>query len=161
MSEDAVIETVTPQQEAAKPETFSLEYVQGLRQEAAKYRTERNEAVEKVKAELQSQFESQLSAKDSEFSELQSELSSRQLELLKLKSIISAGIPVEDVLTVADLVQGDDETTVSESVERVKSLIGKAAPKARPVDPSQGSGNSIPLNGDPILESIKRIVGHR
>lgn len=162
MSEDTTTETTAaPQQEAAKPETFSLDYVQGLRQEAAKYRTEKNEAVERVKNELQSQFESQLAAKDSEFGELRSTLSAREVELLKLKSILAAGIPTEDVFTVAELVQGDDETTVSESVERVKSLIGKAAPKARPVDPSQGSGNTIPLNGDPILESLKKMVGYR
>jgi len=162
MSEDTTTETVTPQQqEAVKQETFSLDYVQGLRQEAAKYRTERNEAVEKVKTDLQSQFESQLSAKDSEFGEIQSELSARQMELVKLKAILSAGIPTEDVMTVAELVQGDDETTVSESVERVKSLIGKAPARDRPIDPSQGSGNSIPLNGDPLLESLKKIVGVR
>jgi len=162
MSEDTTTETVTPQQqEAVKQETFSLDYVQGLRQEAAKYRTERNEAVEKVKTDLQSQFESQLAAKDSEFGEIQSELSARQMELVKLKAILAAGIPTEDVMTVAELVQGDDETTVSESVERVKSLIGKAPARDRPIDPSQGSGNSIPLNGDPLLESLKKIVGVR
>lgn len=160
MSEDTT-ETVTPivQQEAAKPETFSLDYVQGLRQEAAKYRTERNEAVANVKAELESNFEQQLSAKDGEFTELKTQLSAREVELLKLKSILAAGIPSDDVLTVADLVQGDDETTVSESIERVKSLIGKNPAKDRPIDPSQGSGNALPLNGDPLLETIKRIVG--
>jgi hypothetical protein len=162
MSEDTTSETVTPAAQAVNtPETFSLDYVQGLRQEAAKYRTERNEAVEKVKAELQSQFESQLASKDSEFGELQSELSARQMELLKLKAILAAGIPTEDVMTVAELVQGNDETEVSESVERVKSLIGKAPSKDRPIDPSQGSGNAIPLNGDPLLESLKKIVGVR
>lgn len=146
-------------QEVPRAETFSLDYVQGLRQEAAKYRTERNEAVANVKAELQSQFEAQLSAKDSEFGELKSALSAREVELLKLKSVLAAGIPADDVLTVADLVQGSDEETVSESVNRVKSLIGKNPSKDRPVDPSQGSGNTIPLNGDPLLETIKRMVG--
>lgn len=146
-------------QEVPRAETFSLDYVQGLRQEAAKYRTERNEAVANVKAELQSQFEQQLSVKDSEFTELKSELSAREVELLKLKAILAAGIPTDDVLTVADLVQGSDEESVSESVKRVKTLIGKNPPKDRPVDPSQGSGNAIPLNGDPLLETIKRIVG--
>jgi hypothetical protein len=160
MSEDTTTESVTPAaQEAPKPETFSLDYVQGLRQEAAKYRTERNEAVANVKAELQSEFESQLSAKDNEFTELKSELSARSVELLKYKSILAAGIPTEDVLTVADLVQGTDEETVSQSVERVKSLIGKNPSKDRPIDPSQGKGSTIPLNGDPLLETIKRIVG--
>jgi hypothetical protein len=162
MSEDTTTETVTPAALAAPtPETFSLDYVQGLRQEAAKYRTEKNEAVERIKTDLQGQFEAQLAAKDSEFGELQSELSARQVELVKLKAILAAGIPSEDVMTVAELVQGDDETTVSESVERVKSLIGKAPARDRPVDPSQGSGNSIPLNGDPLLESLKKIVGVR
>lgn len=159
MSENTT-DSVTPAtQEVSKPETFSLDYVQGLRQEAAKYRTERNEAVANVKTELQSEFESQLAAKDSEFGELKSELSARQVELIKLKAILAAGIPTDDVLTVAELVQGTDETTVSESVERVKSLIGKSPAKDRPVDPSQGSGNALPLNGDPLLETIKRIVG--
>lgn len=160
MSEDTTTESVTPAAlEANKPETFSLDYVQGLRQEAAKYRTERNEAVANVKAELESNFEQQLSAKDSEFSELKVQLSAREVELLKLKSILAAGISTDDVLTVADLVQGSDEATVSESIERVKSLIGKNPPRDRPIDPSQGSGNTIPLNGDPLLETIKRIVG--
>ena len=161
MSEDTTTETVTPivQQEAAKPETFSLDYVQGLRQEAAKYRTERNEAVANVKAELESNFAQQLSEKDGEFTELKVQLSAREVELLKLKSILAAGISADDVLTVADLVQGSDETSVSESIERVKSLIGKNPPRDRPIDPSQGSGNTVPLNGDPLLETIKRIVG--
>lgn len=161
MSEDTTTETVTPvvQQEVAKPETFSLDYVQGLRQEAAKYRTERNEAVANVKAELESNFAQQLSEKDGEFTELKVQLSAREVELLKLKSILAAGISADDVLTVADLVQGSDETSVSESIERVKSLIGKNPPRDRPIDPSQGSGNTVPLNGDPLLETIKRIVG--
>lgn len=160
MSEDTTTETVTPAaQEAPKSETFSLEYVQGLRQEAAKYRTERNEAVANAKAELQSEFEAQLATKNSEFTELESQLSSRSVELLKYKSILQAGIPSEDVFAVADLVQGNDEETVSQSVERVKSLIGKNPSKDRPVDPSQGKGSVIPLNGDPLLETLKRMVG--
>jgi hypothetical protein len=130
-----------------------------LRQEAAKYRTERNEAVANAKAELQSEFEAQLATKNTEFNELESQLSSRSVELLKYKSILQAGIPSEDVFAVADLVQGNDEETVSQSVERVKSLIGKNPSKDRPVDPSQGKGSVIPLNGDPLLETLKRMVG--
>lgn len=149
----------TPAQVAPQQETFSLDYVQGLRQEAAKYRTEKNEAVEKAKADVIRDYESKLSEREAAFNEVQGELSARALELLKLKAVLAEGIPVEDVLEVTALIQGEDEATVSESVKRVKSLLGKAPAKERPVDPSQGQGNVLPLNGDPLLESVKRIVG--
>ena len=151
-----------PAQEAPKPaapEVFSKEYVQELRNEAAKYRTEKNDAVERAKADVIKDYESKLSEKESAFNEVQQELSARALELLKLKAVVSAGIPSEDVMDVLTLVQGSDEETVSESVKRVKSLIGKAPAKERPVDPSQGTGNHLPLNGDPLLEMVKRVVG--
>lgn len=149
-------------QEAPKPvapEVFSKEYVQELRNEAAKYRTEKNDAVERAKADVIKDYESKLSEKEASFNEIQGELSDRALELLKLKAVVSAGIPSEDVMDVLTLVQGSDEETVSESVKRVKSLIGKAPERDRPVDPSQGTGNHLPLNGDPLLETVKRIVG--
>lgn len=153
-----------PAQEAvapkpAAPEVFSKEYVQELRNEAAKYRTEKNDAVEKARADVIKDYEGKLSERDAALNELQGSLSESQLELLKLKAVVSAGIPTEDVLDVVSLIQGSDEDTVSESVKRVKSLIGKAPAKERPVDPSQGTGNHLPLNGDPLLDTVKRIVG--
>jgi hypothetical protein len=160
MSDTATTESVSaPAPEVAAPETFSLDYVQGLRQEAAKYRTERNDAVEKAKAEVIRDYEGQLSERESAFNELKGELSVRGVELLKLKAVVSEGIPTEDILDVAALIQGSDEETISESVKRVKSLLDKAPARERPVDPSQGSGNVLPLNGDPLLETVKRIVG--
>jgi hypothetical protein len=163
MSEETTtdISTSGVQQEAAKPETFSLDYVQGLRQEAAKYRTEKNDAVAAAKAELAANFDRAIAEKDTEFEALKADVSARELELIKLRAVLSAGIPSEDVLEVVTLVQGNDEIEISDSVNRVKALIGKNPPKDRPVDPSQGSSNTIPLNGDPLLESLKKIVGHR
>lgn len=159
MSDNATPETAPEAPAAAPQETFSLEYVQGLRQEAAKYRTERNEAVERAKAEVIRDYEGKLSERETAFNELQGQMSDRALELLKLKAVISEGIPVEDVMDVAALIQGSDEASVSESVKRVKSLLDKAPKTERPVDPSQGSGNVLPLNGDPLLETVKRMVG--
>jgi hypothetical protein len=161
MSEETTTESVTATPEVNKPETFSLDYVQGLRQEAAKYRTEKNDAVAAAKAELAAQFDNALAAKDTEFEELKQNVSARELELIKLRAALAAGIPSEDVLEVVTLIQGDSEESISESVNRVKALIGKAPAKDRPIDPSQGSSNSIPLNGDPLLESLKKIVGVR
>jgi hypothetical protein len=160
MSDTATTESVSaPAPEVAAPETFSLDYVQGLRQEAAKYRTERNDAVEKAKAEVIRDYEGQLSERESAFNELKGELSVRDIELLKLKAVVSEGIPTEDILDVTALIQGSDEATISESVKRVKSLLDKAPTRERPVDPSQGSGNVLPLNGDPLLDMVKRVVG--
>jgi len=153
------VDAAAPTQEVAKVESFSKEYVQDLRNEAAKYRTEKNDAVERAKADVIKDYEGKLSERESAFNELKGELSARQLELLKLKAVVSEGIPSEDVLDVVSLVQGSDEATISESVARVKSLIGKNPPKDRPVDPSQGTGNVLPLNGDPLLDMVKRVVG--
>ena len=149
-----------PAQEAApKAETFSAEYVQQLRDEAARYRTEKRAAAERAKTDAAKDFEGKLSEKDSALNTLQDALSDRTVELIKLKAVLAAGIASEDALDVATLIQGTDEDSISESVKRVKSLIGKAPEKDRPVDPSQGSGNYVPLNGDPILETVKRMVG--
>lgn len=160
MSDSPTTETVSaPAPEAPKVETFSKEYVQELRTEAARYRTEKNDAVEKAKADVIKDYEAKLSEREASFTETKSALSARDLELVKLKAVLAAEIPTEDVLDVVALVQGSDEETVSESVSRVKSLIGKNPPKDRPVDPSQGTGNHLPLNGDPLLETVRRIVG--
>jgi len=146
-------------------ETFSKEYVQELRNEAAKYRNEKKEAVEAAKLEASTAVITEYEAKASEsaaaLQEIGNELSGTKLELLKLKSVLAAGIPSVDVLEVTALVQGSDEESVSASVERVKALLGKAPTKDRAIDPSQGSGNVLPLNGDPLLDSLKRIVGAR
>lgn len=163
MSEDATTtETQAPSTQAAV-ESFSKEYVQELRNEAAKYRNEKKDAVDsarsEAKAEVIREYEAKVVERDSALSEIQNELSGTKLELLKLKSVLAADIPSTDVLEVVALVQGTDEDSVSDSVQRVKALIGKGPTKDRPVDPSQGTGNVLPLNGDPLLETLKRIVG--
>ena len=159
---DVTAETETteaPEAPEAQQETFTLEYVQALRQEAAKYRSDKRDAVDKAKAEVQQGYEAKLAEKDTALADVQGQLSQRGLELLKLKAVLNEGISSEDVLEVASLVQGSDEESVSESVKRIKAILDKAPAKERPVDPSQGQGNHLPLNGDPLLETVKRIVG--
>ena len=165
MSDDTATnttETEAPAQEAATPkapETFSLEYVKELRDQAAKYRTEKKSAAESAKAEVTAEFESVLAEKDSAIAAVREELENTNLELMKLKAVLAEGVSSAHALDVASLVQGHDAESVSASVARVKSLIGSAPEKARPIDPTQGSGSTIPLNGDPILEKLKRMVG--
>jgi hypothetical protein len=144
--------------EAAKYRSDEDPEHKALRSEVAKYQRQAD-AADRAKAKLIQEHDEKLLAHDSTFSELQGELSARSLELLKLKAVLAEGIASEDALDVASLVQGTDEASISDSVKRVKSLIGKAPEKARPIDPSQGSGNHVPLNGDPILETVRRMVG--
>lgn len=147
------------QEAASQPETFSRDYVESLRSEAAKYRTEKNAAVDAAKAEVIKEYEGKTSEISSKFSELESSHSAAQLELLKLKSVLEAEIPASDILEVVALVQGSDEESVKESVNRVKSLLGKSPAKVAATDVTQGSGSAVPLNGDPVLNILKRAVG--
>lgn len=156
-------DTTPPAPEADPQDVFSRDYVETLRNEAAKYRNEKKDAVAeaetKTRAEVVHEYEPQVSERDSKISELEGELSSRSLELLKLKAILGAGVPGEDVLEVAELVQGTDDESVSESVKRVKALLSKSTPSTPAFDPTQGQGSHMPLNGDPVLDALKRAVG--
>ena len=116
-------------------------------------------AAESAKAEAIKEYEGRLVEKEQSFSGLREELDNTNLELQKLRAVLAEGIASEDALDVASLVQGTDDASISDSVKRVKSLIGKAPEKARPIDTSQGSGNHVQLNGDPILETVRRMVG--
>ena len=160
MSETATTDAPTPTQEV---ESFSREYVQELRNEAARYRNEKKDAVEAARAEAQaatiSEYEPKITEKDQALTEINNEFANTKLELLKYKSVLAADIPSGDVAEVVSLIQGTDEATISDSVQRVKALLGKTPQRDRPTDYSQGTGNPLPLNGDPLLEALKRIVG--
>lgn len=160
MSESSTPEATPEAPEVPKQETFSRDYVESLRNEAAKYRNEKKDAVDAAKAEVIRDYEAKLAEKDTALAGLQTEHSAAALELLKLKKVLEAEIPSADALEVAALVQGTDEESVSESVKRVKALLGKAPAKVPAVDVTQGSGGKdIPLNGDPVLDLLKRAVG--
>jgi EAL domain-containing protein (putative c-di-GMP-specific phosphodiesterase class I) len=153
---EAVAETVEQAQEA--PETFSLEYVQQLRSEAAKYRSERKSAVEAAKVAAEAEFQSKLDEAGARFTELEQAKAASDLEVLKYQKVVEAEVPAELVSDLVALVQGYDEESISESVAKLKSVMGHQV-RDRAVDPLQGSGNAEPLNGDPLLARLKQVVG--
>jgi hypothetical protein len=153
---EAVAETVEQAQEA--PETFSLEYVQQLRSEAAKYRSERKAAVEAAKVAAEAEFQSKLDEAGARFTELEQAKAASDLEVLKYQKVVEAEVPAELVSDLVALVQGYDEESISESVAKLKSVMGHQV-RDRAVDPLQGSGNAEPLNGDPLLARLKQVVG--
>ena len=145
----------TPQQE-----TFTLDYVQKLRDEAAAHRIKAKEAGEAARAEVIKEYEGKLAEKDTSLTELDAAHKEASELLLKLQAVIAAKIPVEDIDDVVALVQGTDEESVSESVSRVKSLLGKSPSHVPATDTTQGSGGGVvPLNGNPVLDILKRAVG--
>ncbi|AFL46621.1 head scaffolding protein [Mycobacterium phage ICleared] len=147
--------------QAPAPETFSREYVEELRRENARHRTSKNEAVEAAKAEVRKEYEAKLAEKDTAYTELQNQLGEAWIELEKVYTSIDAKVPSDRVRAFAAILQGSDKESISESAKSAKQLFGGMTGTVPAVDPTQGSGGGkhTPLNGDPILDAIKKAVG--
>lgn len=156
-----VAEATAAQEAPQSPETFSKEYVQELRNEAARYRTQKNEAVEAVKATLSAEFDAKLAEKDVALAEVQNQLAEAQIELEKIFVAIDAQVPSEKVRAFAAILKGEDKDSLAESAKSAKELFGGLGSKSPAYDPTQGAGGGKPLalNGDPILEALKKAVG--
>ncbi len=166
MSEDTTTSTENvpaPEAVADGVKTFSLEYVQQLRQEAASHRTSKNEAVEAAKTAAAAEFEAKLAAKDLAYTELQNQLGDAWIELEKFATAVEAKVPSDKVLAFVKVLQGTDKESITESAKSSLELFGPFDAKTPAFDPSQGLGGkpTLALNGDPILEAITRIVGAR
>lgn len=148
---------------STEPEVFTKDYVKTLREEAARYRTEKKDAVAEAetttRAAVVSEYEPQLAEKDSAIAELTQTNTDQSIRLMKLEAVLASEVPTADVLTVADLVQGSDEESISESVKRVMSIYGKKNTPDRPVDPTQGGGGHIPLNTNKVLNALEGALG--
>lgn len=161
MSEPSTTPEATPAApapEATQQETFSRDYVQSLRDEAANYRNKAKTAAEEAKAAVIKEYEGKLAEKDTAFTELQKTHTEASSMLAKMQAVVAAKISVDDIEDVLALVQGDTEEAIGESVKRVQSLLGKSPARVPAVDTTQGSGGAVPLNGNPVLDILKRAV---
>jgi wobble nucleotide-excising tRNase len=146
-----------------EPKTYGEDYVKELRQQAAKYRTEKNSAVEEAKEKLTAEFQAALAAKDAELAEVKSSYSSKELETAKLR--IAMRTLDQDTATraekLAELLKGEDEDSIAESAKSAHELFGgfKSTPVSA-TDPTQGRGAPVtPLNSDKLLNALKAVVG--
>lgn len=132
--------------------------------QAAKYRTEKKEAVEQAKQEVTDSFSEKIEKLEAVIAEKDAEAAGERAEVAKLKAAIAAGIDSKKILPFAELLKGEnDEELASHAVELKKLFAdGEQKPaKQSAVDPSQGSGNeSTPLNGDPLLRSVLAAIGN-
>lgn len=133
--------------------------------EAAKYRTEKNEAVEKAKQEVTDSFTEKVEKLEAQVAERDSEIEAGRHETDKLRAAIEAGISNDKIFTFADLLKGDNPEQLKSHAEELKELFSieeKEPTRAAATDPSQGSGSKhLPLNGDPLLDSVMAVINKK
>jgi len=145
---------------APTQETFTKEYVQELRNEAANYRNRAKTAAEEARAAVQAEYEAKLADKDVQYLELQNQLGQAWIELEKVYTAVDASIPSSKVRAFAAILQGEDPDSIKESAKTAADLFGGLDSKSPAFDPTQGKGGTpLPLNGDPLLNALKRAVG--
>lgn len=145
-----------------EPKLFDEAYVKSLRDEAAAARVAKKDAVEAAIKEAKEAHTAELAARDVAYTELQNELAGARLELEKLFVTIDAKVPSEKVRQFAAILQGTDAESIGASAKSSLELIGGFETRSPAFDPTQGFGGrpaDMPLNGDPILEAIKKAVG--
>ena len=145
------------------PEHFRQELSEA-RAEAAKYRTEKNDAVEKAKADLAAEYNEKIQEYEAQVAKIQEERGEALTYAERLKVTIQAGIDSDKALSFADLLKGETEEELLSHAEELKKLfVSEESPKnVKVTDPSQGNtGNPLPLNGDPLLNAVTSIVNGR
>lgn len=153
MDNDQAVET---QKQDTLPE-WARKQISEANAEAAKYRTEKKDAVEAAKAEVAQGFQSKIQELEASIQAAESEKVEARREVDKLKAALGAGIESEKVVQFAGLLQGDTVDALRSNAEELKKLFGAGSTgPQRAVDASQGNVPSTPLNGDPLLESLKR-----
>lgn len=142
-------------------ETFSRDYVEGLRSEAAKYRNEKKDAVEAAKAELAAEWEAKLAAKDVELSTFQSDSLAKDVTLAKLRTAIDLGVPSDKLVAFSEVIKGETEEDIMASAQSAKELFAGFKTNVPATDPTQGSGGRAPLalNSDALLQAVKSAIG--
>lgn len=142
---------------------WAREQISNANAEAAKYRTEKKDAVEAAKAEVAESFQSKIKDLESKIEAEAAQGTTARHEVDRLKVTIESGINAEKALSFADLLKGENEDELRSHAEELKKLFNDndsgEQKRASAVDPSQGSaGKPLPLNGDPLLKAITSIV---
>lgn len=160
--------TVDPQEGSDKPlespqsKVFDEAYVKSLRDEAAAARVAKKDAVDAAVKAANDAHQAELASRDTALAEAQNELAKAQLELEKYRITIESNVPSDKVAAFVNILQGNDVDSLKASAAAAYDLAGgfKSA-KSSAFDPTQGFGgrDPLPLNGDPILDALKRAVG--
>lgn len=126
------------------------------RSKANHARVQELEPLAKKAQELEDSAKSDLQRLQEKFDAASSRVSALEVERNRLAVIAKNQIP-EDF---QDLVQGNDEASLSASAEKVRALIEKSnAQKSGYVVPVEGGAPALSLNGDGIESALKNALG--
>lgn len=137
-----------------------------LRDEAAKYRTSKNSAVEEAKAAVSAEFEAKLAEAEKSKEDIEAERDLAKLDVVKLRAAFGAlsGDKAEETLSRADefagLIQGSNADEIATHASKLAGLFGTSTTRTPAVDRSpEGGDPALALNGDPLLQSLKSALG--
>ena len=158
----------TPETPQSEERTFSADYVEELRKENAKWRTQLRETEAQLK-ERQEQdlaqkedFKSLAEQRAEELRQLKAEMHQRDIQQLKLATIQKLGLPADAM----EFLTGDTEEVIQAQAEKFKSLIPEPPTEetARSQTNPRKATTAIP-GGDPSGETraqkYARIYGRR
>lgn len=139
---------------------WAREAINKANAEAAKYRTEKNSAVEAAKAEVTDSFNSKIKELEAQIEEKDSEVSQANMSVERVKAAIKVGISTDKLESFAELLHGSTQEELVAHAEQLKGLFTVDRGSSKATDRSQGSSSeSSPLNGDPILRAVENIIG--
>ena len=156
MSETASTESAQPEKKEVVSDLpdWAKRELSDVRAEAARYRTERNEARTAAEA-AKSSFETKIAELNAAGNTVYQESQAKDVQLMKYKAALAVGVPGEHVEQFAGLLQGEDIDSLKSHAESVKAMFAGLDRPDAAKDRSQGFGNAQALNGDPLLADIK------
>lgn len=90
---------------------------------------------------------------------------SADIELMKMKAAVNARIPTERINEAVEIAQGDDEETITESVNKIVAVLNRPSPEpvfSPAFDPTQGHGGGWnPPPEDPLVKALRLATRRR
>lgn len=129
----------------ADSKSFDAEYVDKLRKEAAKYRTEAKANADAAKklADIEDSQKSEVQKLNEQFEAARADAADARAELLRYRIASQHGITDAD--DIALFLTGSDEETLSKQAERLIARVEDASkPRSPRPDPNQGRNGSGP-----------------
>lgn len=161
MADTENTENVSKSNETEVLPQWARDQITEANKQAAKYRTEKNDAVEAAKQEVADSFQDKIRELEAQVESKDGEVSSTRLEVDRIKATLEAGIAADKALSFADLLKGENPEELRSHAEELKKLFanGEEPKSSKATDPSQGHGSKeLPLNGDPLLAALTRAV---
>lgn len=157
MSDD---NTTEPKQTEEVIPEWARKKITEANNEAAKYRTEKNNIEAETSAKLKAEFDAQFKALSEEKSAILAERDTNASNYQKLNVALAAGVPGETAVKFAGLLQGSNEDELKAHAEELKSMFGTPA-KVPAIDHTHGAGGngSVGNTTDEAWSALMKSVG--